>query len=79
MKDGLRESLAESYILTCSTNEDELVRDQDTLLNVLQKIYMYLIEDTGLFITICWEIVILIVKRGEFLLLNIGFNQRQII
>jgi hypothetical protein len=38
----------------------------------MNKLYYY-IEDNTIFASICWEIVILIMKRGEFYLENIGF------
>jgi hypothetical protein len=42
------------------------------LIDLLNKLY-FSINDNTVFAGICWEIVLLIMKRGEFYLENIGF------
>lgn len=49
-----------------------MIEDQLLLINMMNKLF-YNVDDNTSYSGICWEIVLLIMKRGEFYLENIGF------
>lgn len=50
------------------------IDDQRLLLTVVAKIFPYLEEDESIS-EISWQVILLIFKRGEFTLSNIGFSK----
>lgn len=45
----------------------ELIEDQLQMIELMNKLY-YIISDNTVYAGLCWEIVLMIMKRGEFYL-----------
>lgn len=49
-----------------------MIDDQLVMIDLMNKLF-YNVNDNTVYASICWEIVVLIMKRGEFYLENMGF------
>ena len=53
------------------------MKAQKIFIDLGHKILSYLEEEDVLINELCWQILIALVKRGEFLLAHIGFDQEE--
>ena len=73
----LEKSEKESMIFFYYSSEEDLHRAQETFISLGFKIINYLEEEDSLINELCWQILIALIRRGEFLLAHIGFDQHE--
>ena len=73
----LEKSDKESLIFFSYSSAVELYRAQETFIALGFKVINYLEEEDALINELCWQILIGLIRRGEFLLAHIGFDQSE--
>ena len=59
------------------SSEKELLKAQKIFIELGLKTVSYLEEEDVLINELCWQILIALIRRGEFLLAHIGFDQKE--
>lgn len=73
----LKTSSKESIIFFSYSSEKSLIRAQKILIDLGHKTLNYLEEEDVMINELCWQILIALIRRGEFLLAHIGFDSNE--